>query len=139
MAKTFAAQIKDFADLTKQNMIYVATMAIQDVVMGAQTPQPSVTITGGSFEEGKIPVLTSALINSLVSGVDGAFGAPGADSYATVIAGYEIGDILKFGWTMEYAIHIELGTSEMAGRHFVGYNAALFSMFVDQRVAEVRS
>lgn len=138
MAKTFRAQLEDFAKLTKQNMKYVAVNAIQDVMEAAQTPQPSAKRTGGSFEEGKIPVDTSALINSLVSGVNDSFGAPEKDSYVVVLAGYDLGDYMRFAWTAPYAINVEAGTSKMRGRHFVGKNAARFSEFVNRRVAEVR-
>ncbi len=139
MAKrTFAAQIKGFADLTKKNLEYVAVNAVQDVMEAAQTPQPGFGQGATTFEVGKIPVDTSAMINSLVSGADGAFGAPGAASYSVVLAGYELGDVMQFAWTAPYAIHVELGTSKMPGRHFVGANAARFSDFVQDRVAEVR-
>ena len=138
MPKTFRAQVEDFANLTKQNMRYVAASAIQDVMEAAQTPQPSVKRTGGTFEIGKIPVDTSELINSLTSSVDGAFGAASADSYTVAIAGFEIGDSMQFAWTAPHALAIEAGTSKIAGRHFVGQNAAMFSQFVDQRVREVR-
>lgn len=142
MTKTFTAQIKDFADLTKRNMRYVAAESIQDVMEAAQTPQPSVKRTGGTFIEGRIPVDTSDLINSLtVNGISGQA------SYVTAIEGFEVGDVLRFAWTQEYAMRIEMGfvgtdsagrTYNQAGRHFVSANAARFPQFVEQRVAEVR-
>lgn len=138
MTKTFKAQVEAFADLTKQNMRYVAASAIQDVMEAAQTPQPSVKRTGGTFETGKIPVDTSELINSLASSVNGSFGPTGSDSYTVAIAGFEIGDSMKFAWTAEHALAIEAGTSKIAGRHFVGQNAARFSQFVESRANEVR-
>lgn len=138
MAKTFTAQIQAFADLTKQNLKYVAVNAIQDVMESAQTPQPSVKRTGGTFQEGKIPVDTAELINSLISGANGSFGPQAADSYAVALAGYDLGDYMRFGWTAPYAMHVELGTGRMAGRHFVGANAARFSQFVEKYAREVR-
>ena len=145
--KTFTAQIQAFADLTKQNLKYVAVNAIQDVVEAAQTPQMSVKRTGGTFVEGKIPVDTSELINSLASGANGVFGAPGNDSYAVALAGYKLGDYMRFGWTAPHAMRMELGfsgtdslgrTYNQAGRHFVGANAARFSEFVMKHALEVR-
>ena len=147
MPKSFTADVKKFAELTKKNMRYVATAAIQDVVEAAQTPQRSVEQTGGSFEIGKIPVRDADLINSLASGINGVFGAESADSYIVTIAGYEIGDSMKFAWTAEHAMRIEAGFTgtdkkgreyNQAGRQFVAYNAALFSGFVETRTNEVR-
>lgn len=148
MAKgKFAAKVKGFAKLTKRNMRYVAVNSIQDVMEAAQTPQPSVKQTGGSFEEGKIPVDDADLINSLVSSADGGVGVEGAASYTVVISGMEIGDSLKFEWTQEYAMRIEAGFTgtdakgrqyNQPGRHFVGANAARFQEFVEARVREVK-
>jgi hypothetical protein len=138
MARTFTASLEAFRDLTMQNMRYVATEAIQDVLEAAQTPQPSVTRTG-TFETGKIPVDTSELINSL-----SVEGATGPDAYVTAIAGLEIGDVLQFEWTAPHALPMETGFTavngtQVPGRHFVGQNAARFSEFVDARAAEVKS
>lgn len=138
VAKSFTASVAQFSNLTKQNLRYVAVNSIQDVVEAAQTPQPSVKRTSGAFEVGKIPVDTAELINSLASGADGAFGPPSSDSYVAAIAGYDLGDYMRFAWTAPYAIHVEVGTSKMAGRHFVGVNAARFSEFVMKYAAQVK-
>ncbi len=143
MAKTFAAQVADFKGRTLKKMRYVAVNAIQDVMEAAQTPQPGVARTGGSFIEGRIPVVSSDLINSLSSNGSGK----GALSYTTAIAGLEIGDRLTFAWTSPYAMRIEAGFTgadslgrryNQAGRHFVGKNAERFSDFVAARVREVQ-
>ena len=145
---TFAAQVAGFRAKTLKNLRYVAINAIQDVMEAAQTPQPSAKRTGGTFIEGRIPVDTSALIQSLVSSRNGGGGGgKGELSYTTAIAGLQIGDTLLFSWTMPYAMRIERGfrgtdelgrTYNQAGRHFVGKNAARFQEFVNARVAEVR-
>lgn len=141
--KPFTAQLDEIIELTERNMRYVAAESIQDVVEAAQTPQPSVKRTGGTFIEGKIPVDEADLINSL--SVDG--GATDKDAYSVAIAGYQIGDNMRFAWTSEYALRIEAGfTGEdslgrsynVPGRHFVGKNAARFPEFVKKRVAEVK-
>ena len=142
MTKTFAAQIKGFADLTKQNLKYVAIEAIQDVMEAAQTPQLAMSKGATSFEVGKIPVAESELINSLTSE-----GAAGQDSYTVALAGYGLGDYMRFAWTAPHAMRIENGftvtdalgrTYNQPGRHFVGANAARFSEFVQRHAAEVR-
>lgn len=143
VTKTFAAQVADFKGRTLKKMRYVAINAIQDVMEAAQTPQPGVARTGGSFIEGRIPVVSSDLINSLSSNG----GGKGALSYTTAIAGMEIGDRLTFAWTSPYAMRIEAGFTgtdslgrryNQAGRHFVGKNAERFSDFVAARVREVQ-
>ena len=49
MSKSFRAQIEDFAGLTEKQMRAVVVDSVQDVLEGAQTSQPSVKVTGGSF------------------------------------------------------------------------------------------
>lgn len=141
MAKSFKAQLDDFAKLTARNMRYVASEAIQDVMEAAQTPQLGMSKGATSFEVGKIPVAESDLINSLTSE-----GITGADSYTVAIAGFEIGDVMEFAWTEPYAARIEYGFTgtdklgreyDVPGRHFVGENAAKFPEFVQARIAEV--
>ena len=131
MAKSFTAQLKDIEKMTVKNMRYVAAEAIQDVMEAAMTPSRGIT-KGGTFEEGKIPVAEAELINSLTSN-----GTPGKDSYAVAIAGFDIGDTLKFAWTAPHALPVEVGTSKMQGRHFVSINAKRFPEFVAKRVKEI--
>ena len=147
MAKSFTAQIRDWAKLTKQNMRYVATESIQDVLEAAQTPQLGITKGATSFVEGKIPVAEADLINSLVSGLNGSVGAPSATSYTVAIGSMQLGDMARFAWTAEHAMRMEhgftgtdaLGRSyNQAGRHFVAVNAARFEEFVKARVREVK-
>ena len=124
MTKTFTAQLKDFADLTEENISYVMRSAISDVLVAAQTTQIGITQGATSFVEGKIPVgLTSELVNSLT--VDGA---EGPDSYVVAIAGMDIGDVLRFAWTAPHAARMNSGftgtdslgrTYNQAGRFFV--------------------
>jgi hypothetical protein len=143
---TFAAQVAAFRTKTLKNLRYIAVNAIQDVVEAAQTPQPGVGRTGGTFIEGRIPVDTGALINSLATGLNGSAGAKGSTSYVAVLAGLEIGDTITFEWTMPYALRIEKGFQgsdslgrvfNQQGRHFVGKNASRFQEFVKARTAEV--
>jgi hypothetical protein len=144
--ETFSAQVAGWRDKTLKNLRYVAINAIQDVLEAAQTPQPGVARTGGTFIEGRIPVVSSDLINSLSSGLNGGGGLKGSASYVAVLAGLEVGDVATFEWLMPYAMRIEkgfVGTDSLgrsfnqAGRHFVAKNAARFQSFVDQRVKEI--
>jgi len=144
MTKSFTAQVKDWADLTKESLRYVAVNAISDVMEAAQTPQLAISKGATSFVVGKIPVAEAELINSLQVND----GASGPAVYETALLDFEIGEIIRFSWTAPYAYMIEVGfvgedslgrTRNQAGRHFVGANAARFSEFVNKRVAEVRS
>ncbi len=139
MAKTFAASLDRFKDLTTQNMRYVAQQAIQDVLIGAQTPQVGIGAGASGFEEGKIPVVTSELVNSL--SVDG--GSESATSYVEAIAGLEIGDRLTFSWNAPQALPMEAGFTTSSGtavpgRFFVLRNSEKFDQFIENRAREVK-
>ncbi|MBQ0802992.1 MAG: hypothetical protein KBT76_14770 [Sulfitobacter litoralis] len=140
--KSFTAQLQDSEEFTVQDLKYIASESIQDVMEAAQTPQTGVTKGASGFVEGKIPVAEKELINSLTSD-----GVKGADSYAVAIAGYELGDVMSFAWTADHALPMETGFSielkdggrkEVPGRHFVGKNARRFPEFVEKRAKEVR-
>lgn len=142
-----SASVRNAVELSKQNVHYIAVNAIQDVMEAAQTPQPGVKRTGGTFVEGRIPVDESFLINSLETRLRGGSTAGSQVSYSVVLTGFQLGDELQFAWTTPYALRIEkgfVGTDSKGrrfnqeGRHFVGKNAARFSDFVKQREAEVR-
>lgn len=131
--KSFTAQLKDIERLTIQNMKYVASESIQDVMEAAMTPARGVS-KGGSVEVGKIPVAEAELINSLST--DG--GAPGADSYTVAITGYDLGDSMEFAWPAPHAMIKEVGSGTQPGWHFVGINARRFPEFVEKRAKEIR-
>jgi len=130
--QTFAADVSAWAELTQEKLRKVAMDSISDVMEGAMTSARGIT-AGGVRIEGRIPVVTGDLINSLVSGINGSGGAVGSMSYATVISGMELGDTLSFVWNIEYAARVEFGftgtdsagrTYQQQGWNFVGYNAA---------------
>ena len=136
--KSFEAQLKDFATMTEANLNYVMKSSITDVLVAAQTTQIGIGQGATSFVEGKIPVDTAELVNSLT--VDGA---EGPESYVVAIAGMRIGDVKRFAWTADHALPMEVGwtTSRgtvVPGRHFVGKNAGDFSDHVDKYAREVR-
>ena len=142
------ASLRDAIKLKKQQIRYIAINAIQDVVEAAQTPQPCVARTGGTFIEGRIPVVSSDLIQSLDTRINGKSSGVSDVSYTAMLAGFDLGDQLQFAWTMPYALRIEkgyVGTDSagrkfnQAGRFFVGKNAARFSDFVDARAKEVNA
>jgi hypothetical protein len=141
MVKSFTAQLKGFADKTDRRALAVARESIQDVMDDAQTT---------TDEGGRMPVKTGFLRNSVASGLNGSGNfAPrkkpkdysgGADNgaYLLTLAGMELGDVVRFAWTAEYAIHQELGAQGRTGKHFVGVAAAKWPQFVDANAARVR-
>jgi hypothetical protein len=139
MAKSFRAQIEDFAQLTERQMRAVVVDSVQDVLEAAQTSQPGVKQTGGTFEEGKIPVETRALLQSLELGFNGAYTPTQGDTTLSVGA-FQLGDTINARWTARYAMAMELGFTTRAGtnvpgRFFVSKNAAKWSEFVKKNAA----
>jgi hypothetical protein len=146
MAKSFRAQIEDFAGLTEKQMRAVVVDSVQDVLEGAQTSQPSVKVTGGTFEEGKIPVDTRSLIQSLELGYNGSY-QPTQGATELSVAGFQLGYTINARWTASYAMRIELGFSgadalgrvyNQAGRFFVSKNAARWPEIVKANAAKYR-
>lgn len=139
MARKFSAQIQDFADLTERQMKAVVVDSVHDVLEAAQTPQPSVKITGGSFEVGKIPVDTADLIQSLQIGYNGGYQAT-MGAVVLSAAEFTLGDTINARWTAAHALPMELGFTAVngrlvPGRHFVGTNAARWPEFVKKNAA----
>lgn len=91
---TFTAQIKVFADGSKEKIEAVVKQSAQEVFSIAQTP-----IAQG----GRMPVDTGFLRNSLAAELNGATVAGGADAYVLAVAGMELGDVIFAGWTANYA------------------------------------
>lgn len=137
----FVADLRKYRDVTVAQMKAVFVDAVTDVLQAAQTSAQGIS-AGGVLIEGRIPVVSSDLINSLTSGLNGEDGTAGAGSYALALAGLEIGDVARFEWTMEYALRIEhgfTGTDELGreynqpGWQFVGANAARWPEYVEVR------
>ena len=130
MAKAFEVSVSDFADLTENRMLAVFKESAQDVLEEAQTP-----VAKG----GRMPVDTSFLRNSLVSGLNGSFSNSGPESYVATIVELELGDVAKFGWTAEYAEHQEYGTKYMTGKFYAGSAVARWPEFVKRNAAKATS
>lgn len=144
VTQRFAADVKKFQQLTQQRMRAVAVDSLQDVLEGAQTSAKGVT-AGGTIAEGKIPVVSGDLINSLAVETNGALGPEGEFSYLVAVKDYDIGDYMRFGWTVEYAMRVEAGyiATDDAGRkfnqsgwHFVSRNAARWPVIVQQNISK---
>ncbi|WP_313609337.1 HK97 gp10 family phage protein [Rhizobium sp.] len=136
--KKFAADVRAFADKTRVQMHAVLAESLQDVVEIAQTPKA---------KGGRMPVDTGYLRNSLVSGLNGSFGPPSADSYLLTIAQFQIGDVIRFAWTAPYARRINSGfsgtdslgrTYEQVGAHFIDAAAAQWPQIVTANAARLK-
>ena len=104
----FKAQINAHADMTEKKLTRVVVGALQELLSHIQTSAPGVT-AGGTRIEGRFPVVSSDLIRSLVVELDGARAGAGQDAQTVALANYEVGQVIRFVWTSEYALRIELG------------------------------
>lgn len=138
MSTTFAASLAQFANMTKQNIRYCLNEGVQDVVEAMLTPQQAISAGATTFERGKIPVDTSALINSLTINGEAAGAEPTVDLQG--------GGIDTFEFQTPYAARIEFGFTgtdsagrqfNQAGRFFVTDNAPKFVDGVARAAAEV--
>lgn len=104
----FTADIAEFQRLTLDKMRRVARQSIQDTINLAQTPVA---------QGGDMPVDTGALRNSLVSRIVGGSSSQGADSHLVTIAQLEIGNVINFTWTADYAVprHYMVGVGQGGG------------------------
>lgn len=129
---------EEFERKTIGKLNALVRQSAQDVIAAANTPQPSVKQTGGTFELGKVPVDTGFLRNSLVVELtDGGGSAEGGDAYAGVIAGMEVGAVITATWTAAYAGAIEYGTDKIAPRMFVRYNIERWPEIVETNARRI--
>lgn len=106
----------------------VLRQSADDVVSYSQTP---------AAKGGPMPVDTGFLRNSLVTEVNGAQIAQGEDSYTLAIAQLQPGDLLRVGWTAEYARMRNY--NPVNGGPFRDAAAARWQEFVDANVRKVRN
>jgi hypothetical protein len=128
MPTSFEAQMKDWSERAKGQLLNIIRQSAQEVIEDAQTPVA---------QGGRMPVDTGFLRNSLVSGRDGSFGPSDASSYVLALATMELGDVLRFGWSAEYAVHVEYGARGRSGRFFVGVAAARWPEVVNKNARSV--
>lgn len=103
------------------------------------TPQPSVKVTGGSYEIGKIPYDTWELIDSQVLVVNGQLRASGRNSVERM-GSLDWGDRIDFHFTAEYARAIEYGLPGLFGGRFYRRTAIQkWPETVEQEANKVRS
>lgn len=127
---TFTAQIKAFADKSKEKVEAVIKQSAQEVFSIAQTPKA---------QGGRMPVDTGFLRNSLIAQLNGATVSGGADAYTLAIAGAESGDTIFAGWTANYARYMEYGTSRTPGNFYMLSAAQQWQAIVKRNAEIVRN
>lgn len=127
---TFTAQIKAFADKSKEKIEAVVKQSAQEVFSIAQTPKAM---------GGRMPVDTGFLRNSLVAELNGSTVAGGADAYVLAVAGMDAGDVVFAGWTASYARYQEYGTSSIAGNFYMLNAAQQWQAIVGRNAELVRN
>jgi hypothetical protein len=120
---SFAADIRAFGIKRTADLRAVVQESVQDTVDDMQA---------------NVPIDTGFLKNSLASGLNGSFGPPGENDYLLTIAGMDLGDVARFAYTADYAIHQELGSQGRAGRHFMGTAAAKWPETVRRNAARIK-
>lgn len=135
---TFTAQMQAFRDKTKKQARAILSASVQDVIEEAQRP-----IAQG----GRMPVDTGALRNSLVSELNGAQVAQGAEGYTLAAVGMEPGDVARFAWTAAHAKRQEFGfvgedsmgrSFNQQGKHFVEGASAQWPAIVAKNAAQLK-
>jgi hypothetical protein len=124
---SFTAQIKAFADKSREKIETVVKQSAQEVFSIAQTPKA---------QGGRMPVDTGFLRNSLIAELNGGTVGGGADAYVLAVAGADLGDTIFAGWTAQYARFMEYGTSKAAGNFYM-LNAAQQWQAIVARNAEL--
>lgn len=108
MAQNFTAQLGKITDDLFDDAVRSVKAASQDVFEEMSQTQPSIKETG-TFEEGKVPVDTGILINSLFSQKNGKLAGRGSTSYVAMVAGFKAGETMLFAFSAEYALRMEYG------------------------------
>jgi len=129
---SFAAQVDGLVKKTERNLTAVFRESAKRVIQQAQD---------------NVPIDTGFLRSSLQVGINVAVppasrpqSAPGAvPNISAVIAGASLGDTITAGYTANYALFVEYGTSRMGPRRFVGRAVANWQGTVNRVVAEVNS
>mgnify|MGYP000751677124 CR=1 FL=1 len=118
MADSFAAQVRRWSDKANRNLDLVVKEAAQGVFEDLSRTQASISETG-TFTVGFTPVDTSNLVNTMIATLNGGIVGHGNTGYTAAIVGMEMGDVVTFAYTAEYAPPIEYGTDDFPGRFMV--------------------
>lgn len=127
---TFAAQVKFWTDKAERQAEAIFQQSANDVLAEAQRPVG---------EGGQMPVDTGFLRRSLVTEVVGGGRAEGADGYAFVITGAELGDVIEATWTANYARFVHDGARGRAPRPWITLAAMDWERIVNANAARAEA
>ena len=104
----FQADVGDWADRALDQLLRVAKQSTQDVIRDAQTPVA---------QGGNMPVDLGFLRNSIVSSIEGGASIGGEDAISLTISQLQLGDVINFEWTADYAVprHYMVGVGQGGG------------------------
>lgn len=127
---SFEQQVRQFADDAIENVDKVYRYSLRDVMQRATQEQPSVSETGGSFEIGKVPVLTRELADSFFVSINGGVKPNALGKYRRLMDKVKITDAVSFGWSAPHAQKMEYGDGTVAGRFFATTAASAWTAIV---------
>lgn len=123
--------------MTTQRLTRIVKGSTTEVLSRAQTRARGVT-AGGVLQTGFMPVVSTALVTSLVSMVGGGTWR-GEHSYDSAIARYKLGDPMIFYWSEIYSRYIEDGDERFPGWHYWKTNAQEWDDIVKSVARRVRN
>lgn len=135
---SFERQVSQFRNKTVDKIDNIYRAAIRDTVDAAMQEQPSVKVTGGSFEVGKIPVDTGELADSLYISVNGSVKRNVRRTFRRAVDRVKATDVVRFGWTAAHAAKMEYGDGPVAGRFFATKAANRWRTFVNRAAKRFR-
>ena len=139
MVKVTLAQLPALISAYKHRLDAVVKQSAHDVAAIANRPGPSASERGGAPPvPGRVPVDTGFLRNSFSSSLAGSTSLTGPDSYVMIAGAMKAGDVAHFGWTAEYAPHVNYGARGRSGAHFVEGAVDQWQSIVRKNVARAR-
>ncbi|MCT4369114.1 hypothetical protein CLG85_001650 [Yangia mangrovi] len=113
MTQNFAADVRRMTEKAKANMEFVFKASVQDVSEMMTRRQPSVKDTGGTFQEGYVPVDEGELINSVEVSVNGAITGQGGNDappyFVASLGTLQLGGAAEVVFTAPHARPMEYG------------------------------
>lgn len=129
----FLDQIRSWRRKTEDRGDLIYTDAVKQLVQAAGRTQESVQFTGGSFEVGKVPVLSGELAESQTVTNNGLIVASGIGAYSRVPL-LQLKSSTAMHFSAPHARWVEYGTSKFRGRFFVRNAVQGWSGYVAEAV-----
>jgi hypothetical protein len=132
MAQTFTASVRGWSQKALNNAELVLRGSVQDTGE-LMTRRAQGVSDGGALIPGRVPVVSGELVNSQQVGINGSVIGRGDVSYAAVVSGLELGDVIEAGFTAPYARKVEY-----YGWFFVRNAVQQWPVIVEQNAAQFR-